>query len=785
MKYIFKSIIRNFSRKPVTNFINLLGLAASLTLVIILAMYCYSELTTDDFQVNGSRVYIYGLTEDRIYTPGILKDQIDAKIPAVESSVRIGGSWEAPVFQAEDRDPITSDLIFTDPDFFKVFTYKAFEGNLQNALMEPMSVVITKSLSDKLFGSEKALGKQITLNNSQKLTVSAVIMEPKANTCISFNAVTSMATRRIVQNEEGEFTAWDECNFQTFVLLKKGTDPGVASKAILSLFPDKERERYKDQNIVPLKKIYFSKFTLFGSNYLLNGDKKKVMILVMVAFMVLIIAFINYINISSAQWHEKIRQTGVMKVIGAKRITIFRGILTESFLFFLTALIIAIYLVNTFSSLIYNYTGIRYDQSLTFSAGFIISSLAVTFIISTLLSIIPASKIASSRAVDNLKKTVRTNSLNFSFRGLLVTIQFTIAIGLIAFTLLVQKQIRFGSSSLGINQENIIGIKLTDQLNQKKDVVKKMLLDDPAVRLVSFSQYYPGKTISEWGTSLTLEGEKKEVDFNTFASDSRLFEILGLQLKMGRFFSDDLISDKGKLVVNEAFLKAHKLTNPVGGILEMNRKEYNFEIVGVVKDFNYQSVNMPIAPLAIRNEPYASYCMISLVSKDFNSLHGTVEKIKKSVSELSPSFPVEVSFFDKAIQNMYQSELGFRKTFSLLAVCAIVICSMGILAMSIFSCQRRIKEIGIRKVNGARIIEILAMLNGEFGKWVLIAFFISTPVAWIASRKWLEIFTYKTEVSWWIFALSGLTAFSIALLTVSWQSWRAATRNPVDALRYE
>jgi putative ABC transport system permease protein len=785
MKYIFKTIIRNFSRKPVTNLINLLGLAASLTLVIILAVYCYRELTTDNFQINGSRVYIYGLTEDQIYTPGILKEHIDAKIPGVESSVRIGGSWEAPVFQVDDNEPLTSDLIFADDNFFTLFTYQAVEGNLQNALKEPMAVVITKSLADKLFGEEKAFGKQIKLNNSHQLTVTAVIEEPKANTCLSFNAITCMGTRKIVQNEDGELTAWNQCNFQTFVLLRKGSDPDATSKTILSLFPDKSKDRYKNQELVPLKKIYFSKFTLFGSNYLLNGDKTKVMILVLVALMVLIIAFINFINIASAQWMEKIRQTGVMKVMGAGKSTILRGIITESFLFFLAALLIAIYLVNTFKSFIYGFTGIQYDQNLTFSAGFLITSLTITFIISTLLSIIPASRISSSRAVDNLKKTVKTNRVNFSFSGLLVTVQFTIAIGLIAFTLLVQKQIRFGSSSLGMNQENIIGIKLTEQLNQKKDIVKTLLQENPNVRKVTFSQYYPGKTISEWGTNLTLNGEKKEVSFNTFASDDNLFDILGLQLKMGRFYSEDLISDKGKMVVNETFLKANKITDPIGGVLEMTRNGYNFEIVGVVKDFNYQPVNMPIAPLAIRNEAYASYCMISLMSETFNSLNSTVENIKKSVSELSPSFPVEVSFFDKAVQNMYQSELSFRRTFSLLAVCAIVICSMGILAMSIFSCQKRIKEIGIRKVNGARIVEILTMLNREFGKWVMISFIVSIPLAWFAAKRWLEIFTYRTEVSWWIFALAGLSAFTIALLTVSWQSWRAATRNPVEALRNE
>ena len=209
------------------------------------------------------------------------------------------------------------------------------------------------------------------------------------------------------------------------------------------------------------------------------------------------------------------------------------------------------------------------------------------------------------------------------------------------------------------------------------------------------------------------------------------------------------------------------------------------EIIGVVKDFHYKPVNLPISALAIRNDSYASYCLVTIHTSDFNSLSTTLNNIKKTVSDLSPSFPVDVSFFDEAIRDMYQSELRFRRTFSLFAGCAIVICCLGILAMSIFASQHRIKEIGIRKVNGARIVEILFMLNNNFVKWVVIAFVIACPVAWYAMHKWLEGFAYKTLLNWWIFGLAGMIALGIALLTVSWQSWRAATRNPVEALRYE
>jgi len=275
MKNIFKSTLRNFVRKPTTNLINLLGLSISLTLVIVLSVYCYSELTTDAHHKNGDRVYLYGL-KDHVYTPGILKEHIDLKVPGVESTVRISGTWEAPVFQSENKEPITSDLIFGDEDFFQLFTYNFIEGNAETALKEPMSVVITKSLSIKLFGNEKALGKIIKLNNNKSLTVSAVLEEPYTNSCLTFSALTNTATRKIVQENEGEYTQWGWCDFQTFLLLKKGVAPAETEKTILSLFPEEDRKDYLNSKLTPLKKIYFSKFSLFGSTYLLTGDLKKI-----------------------------------------------------------------------------------------------------------------------------------------------------------------------------------------------------------------------------------------------------------------------------------------------------------------------------------------------------------------------------------------------------------------------------------------------------------------------------------------------------------------------------
>jgi putative ABC transport system permease protein len=786
MQNIFKSVCRNFIRKPTTNLINLVGLAVSLALVIILSVYSYSELTTDNYHKNGDRVYLFAEMGIKMHLPGILKDQIDLNIPDVESTVRMASTWETPVFRAGDREPVTSDIVFADEDFFQLFTYQAVEGNLETSLKEPMTLVLTRTLATILFGNEPALGKTVKLNNDKELTVSAVINEPEANSCLSFSALSSIATRKIVLPSDGEFTEWGWCSFQTFILLKEGTRPEETAKKIIALFPESDQD-YSKLELNPLRKIYLSKFALGGTNYLHSGDKRNVMILMMVAALVLMIALVNFINISSSQWMEKIRQTGVLKVFGAGNRNILINALSEAFILFLMSLFLAILIVRAIFPFISRITGIQFNIQLLYQPTFLMVSIAVTFILSVVFSIIPALRISSSKAVDNLKKTVAPGSSDYIFRSILVIAQFVIAIVLIAFTILVQKQVNFGSSNLGFNQENMISIKLTPQLNGKKEVFKKLLQDNPIVGKISFTQYYPGHQFSNWRTNQEINGVRKELCFDTFNADANFCSMIGLQLTQGRFFSEDLSADRHKVIVNESFLRENKMDNPIGTKLMMGFgiDAGGSEIIGVVKDFHYKAVNQPIIALAIQNEPDASFCLVKLQTNDFTSLHTTIEDVKKATSDLSPSFPLEITFLDQAIENMYQSELQFRRTFSLFAGSAIVICCMGILAMSLFACQRRIKEIGILKVNGARISEVMTMLNRDFVKWVAIAFVIATPIAYYVMNKWLESFAYKTELSWWIFALAGLLALGIALITVSWQSWKAATRNPVEALRYE
>ena len=782
---IFKTIFRNFIHRPVTNLINLFGLSISLTLVIILSVYSYSELTTDNFHENVNEVFLLRKNVDGIYTPGILAETIREKIPGLISVVRMTAAWDAVVFQAGDKEPLNSDMAFADKEFFDLFSYRSSEGNLNIALNEPMTLAISESLAEKMFGTEQAIGRTVKYNNDKIFTITAVFKDQEKNTCLRFNSITSVESQKILQPDPGQFTRWGWNNFQTFLLLEKNHDMNNVIKSMLQLIPEEndERKRYSDAGLIPLREVYFSKLWVFRA-YMVFGNIKKTFTLLMVATLVLMIALVNFINIFSSQWRERTKQFGIMKVLGSGRNLIIREVMGESLIFFLAALIIAIQLSAAFSPAIRDNTGIIFNERIISSYGFIILSVSSVLILSVIISLIPAIRISSSKAIDNLKKTILSGKTRYSSNGTLVTIQFTIAIALISFTILVQKQVSYGTSSLGINQDNILNIKLTPQLIEKKNVLKMALESNPVIDKISFSEFYPGGLISNWGVEMDLYGEKKMVFFDTFCADENFFSLMGLQLKTGRLYSDSLSTDKDKMVVNESFLKKYNITDPAGLSLA-TFDGTKAEIIGVFNDFHHKPVNTEIVPLVIRNEGGSSYCAVHFISKDFKDLDKTIADIKKIVAEISPSFPVEVSFMDTAIQNMYQSELMFRRAFMLLAACALFICCLGILAMSISVCQKRVKEIGIRRVNGAKASEILIMLNRNLVKWVLVAFSISAPVSWYFMNLWLRGYAYKTPLSWWIFAIAGLAALVIALVTVSWQSWRAATRNPVEALRYE
>lgn len=784
---IIRYILRSVTKRPLINSINFLGLTISISVVLLLSAYCLRQLNANKFHEHVDNTYIIcmkqGSLDNKIgtYTGALLKEQIELSIPEVKNVVRIGNPWDEITLRAGQNPPITSNIIFADPTFIDVFSYKCISGNFLYALKTPMSIVLTRRESLKLFGNMSPIGETVKINNIHFLTVQAIIDEPQGTSSLSFKAIIPMVSKTAISGNGDEFTNWHYGNFTNFIVLNNTNKVESIEKKILALYPE---DMMQNQHILlePFKSLYFSEVKQHAT-YLRYGNKSTVMVLGLVAILILLMGIVNYVNLSFSMTIEKMKNTGIMKVIGAGKIQILKNNIFESILFFLISLIMAYGVSLITFPFLRNMIGVDFNPTIIFSPIFLLSAILISLTIAILSTLLPALRISSINPINSLKKSFFGSKNKSRYRGVLVVAQFAIAIILIAFTGILQKQVLFGSTQLGYNNENILTVELTSQLN--KDVLRKKMMDTPGIKGVSFTAYLPGKMIEHTGASIKYNGEEKMCEFHVLRSDNYFPELLGLQLKQGRFFSVDKSTDIDKVIINEAFVKEYGLENPLGVRIPVMWSSNEMEVIGVVKDFHFQPVHYPITPAAIRYNNYSKYCFIKISALDFNGLHNIVGQIDKTCEELSPDFPVQFDFLDASVEQMYEAELKFRKIFSFFSGIAILICCLGIFGLSIFASQRKIKEIGIRRVNGAKVSEILTMLNKDFIKWVAIAFIVACPIAYYVMSKWLENFAYRTSISWWIFALAGVLAFGIALLTVSYHSYKAASRNPIESLRYE
>jgi putative ABC transport system permease protein len=495
-----------------------------------------------------------------------------------------------------------------------------------------------------------------------------------------------------------------------------------------------------------------------------------------------LIATINYINLSIAGSSKRLTEVGLKKMVGVEPRQLFRQFLGESVLISLLAMILGLILawliippINGLS--IINLPAIPFSSVL-----FWVVALGAAFLIGFVAGIVPAMALSKFRPISLLTGKLKSHYQGLNLKRGLIVFQFIISIALIICTLTVTRQLsHVRNIDMGFNAENVINIELSPEVNF--DIFRDKLNEIPGVEAVSFSRWYPGNIQENWGRPLFYNGEEREVSFACENADANYIDMMGLEMVQGRKFSP-LQTDVGSAILNEAAVREFGLENPMDAYFE--KRGVTNKVIGVVRDFNFQSLHNNIKPLVIFYEDKQLFSVnVKLAAGDFNAARKTLDQVKKSWEEVSPSFPFDFKFIDEQVESLYKMEMVFQKIFRSGAMFAIFISCLGLFGLVLSSTEQRKKEIGIRRVNGANIGEIMIMLNKDFIKWVLLAFIVASPAAWFLMRKWLENFAYKTTLSWWIFLLAGLLALAIGLLTVSWQSWKTAVRNPVDALRYE
>ena len=769
---ILKITLRNFKKNVTISLIKILGIAISIAAVIIIWAFVNNENKFDKSITTRNR--IYRLETNWASMPPFLGHAFNLDITSQVIATRLN-FWGDVGIQVDNNPYNLKDLTFADSTFFKTFPLEFIAGDKENALILPFSLVLTESLSKRLFGSTDVIGKIVRFENQFDFTVTAII---KDQPYLHFD-VTALASLISLEQirYKGVLKEYDGWSYPTYLLSPEGASPTDFEKRVTDFL---KKVGYKEQfRLRPFSDIYFLPEVENETNTI-HGNLLYDRILIAVSIFILLLAAINFINLTIANSVSRSKEVSLKKLQGASSSGLVFQFFCETIFYILISVGLSFVLIWFLNPALTQLTGFSVSVSDFFIRHnlWIFTGGIIVFIIIT--GIYPSLYI-SSYTINTNKERKSDTSNHVGIRNGLIVFQNLVSITLICCTLIANQQFRYMTKKdLGFDKNNIVNLKINSQLTGHLDLFKEKLLKYPEIKSLSYSNRLPGNYWGSW-CCVNIEGNENKY-FNNYV-DPDYLKTMGISIKEGRNFSIGNLSElKAAYLINETAVKKYGLKNPIGQIITPGNG-IKGEIIGVFKDFHYRGLNYEQTPLILFYNPErVNYINIKINGKN---IAGAMEKIKVTWNEMCPAFAFEYSFLDATYDLQYKSERRFEHLLFAFAILALFIASIGLFGLSIYSTGRRTKEIGLRKVNGARLTEILMMLNIDFIKWVVIAWLISCPIAWFVMKKWLMNFAYRTTLSWWIFVLAGIIALAIALITVSLQSWRAATRNPVEALRYE
>lgn len=799
IKHYLNLTIRNLLINKGYFFINLLGLTIGITSFILIILWIKTETSYDKFHKNAENIY---RVDYRLYEEGILEQhsasgsaaigrEMKNMFPEVEKYTRFYRSES--LVKYGDKTFKEKNILFAQSSLFDIFSFPLVDGNPDTSILAINHAVITEETARRYFGNENPIGKMITLDGRADFEVSGIAKSVPGNSHIKFDILVSY--ENLIKDSKYWDNSWVNERVYSYVLLSPGADAKALEKKLPQI-PEafigksmKEAFYLLEYRLVSLTDIHLKSSV---SNELeVNGSYRNIVSLGIIACLVLFIAFINYINLATSRSVERAHEVGIRKVAGASKTDLVFQLLTESVLLNLVSLLISL-------------TGVL--LLLPFFKQVMQSPLQIDYIIVILLfcfllfsgslftGLLPALYISRFAPGLVLKGKKPTGSTWISrIRNYLVVFQFTISVILIACTITIFRQVNFmRNHDLGFDIEGLIvldgpRIITADSFESYMNGVESFKNEITALSGVSSitgSSNVPGTEIKDSRVyGVPVEGRNTEKRIDVYYIDNNFFKTYGLTVLAGENFNLSVNEESDKILLNESALTYYDFTDAESTPGKFLRGgNHKVVIKGVINDFNQQSLKELPVPIAFFNQPANKYYTIKARMEGIERLIPELEKIWNSHY---PGNPFSYFFLDDYYNEQYSADERFSGLFLASSLLAIIIACLGLSGLTAYSITRRTKEIGIRKVTGARIIRILVLLNSDFVKWVVMAIVIAVPVSWFAMDKWLSNFAYRTELSWWIFALSGFIALGIAILTVSWQSWRAAARNPIDALRYE
>ncbi len=782
IKNYLKTALRNIRRAKMYSLLNILGLAVGMGCSFLIFLFVQHELSYDRFHEKHDRIYrvvvkweLEGETQTGQTTPAPVAPALLNDLPEVEEAVRVENQGVIIRYQGESF--VERKFLMVDPSFFDVFHFPLIKGNSETALSDIHSIILTERAAEKYFGNDEPLGKILNIGEIFDFEVTGVAKNPPSNSHIDFDFLVKFD----FINSYTHFNymdSWGAWNFHTYVVLQEGYPPSAfeeKSPAFLSTYRG-DAENPKGLHLNPLTNI----------NLETHGKLKYIYFFTAVAVIILVLACINFMNLSIARSSERIREIGMRKVIGASKPQLIKQFLGEAAVLALLALPLALLLVHvilpSFNSLANTHLQPDYFQNWLFILGMF----GITVVVGLISGSYPSFYLSSIHPVQSLKGKPTSAKASSLFRSLLVVFQFSVSIALIVSAVTVSQQLHFiHHKDLGFNQDSVVNVPIYESsLRKKSEVIKSELLQNPNISKATVSTFSPG---SHPYQSVDWEGRNPGQDLMMawYSVDYDFIDTFGIEIKEGRNFTRDFPSDvKSAYILNEAAVRALGWDAPVGKQFRVDRADTLMgRVAGVMKDFHFASLHESIRPLALILEPGRGY-HFSLKISSIN-MEDTLSFIENKFREFAPNAPFNYSFIDEEIAGMYMEEDRLGTLINTFSVIAVFIACLGLLGLASSAINRRTKEIGVRKVLGASIPNIFLLLVKDFTKLILIANIIAWPVAFYAMNRWLQNFVYRIGLEWWLFALSALIALMIAVITVSYHTTKAAVSNPVDSLRYE
>ncbi|MBN1270906.1 MAG: ABC transporter permease [Candidatus Aminicenantes bacterium] len=803
----FKTNFRNLFKHKGYSLINISGLAIGMAACLLILLYVHDELSYDNYNEDADRIYRIafsghwgGRDFNVCAAPAPMAKVILETYPEIEEAVRFRdqGSF---IVQYGDNATKESRIVFTDASFFNIFTVPLLKGDPQTALKEPNTLVLSRKTAQKYFGEENPIGKTLRLDNRTDYKVAGVFEEIPENSHFHYDILLSMESLSDSKNQ-----IWLSMNYPTYIRLHEGTDyktlevkfEELIEKYVnpqMTAFMGTSVEEYAEQGemlteyfLQPLKSIHLHS-NLLGELEP-NSDTKYVLIFSAIAFFIIIIAAINFMNLSTACSAGRAKEVGIRKILGSFRKQLVGQFLTESMVLSVISMILALFLVR--------FTLIPFNKLSSKTLGMTdlsqISMIFIVFVVTIITGFLagsyPAFFISAFRSVNVLKSSLRTGVKAGWFRNGLVVFQFTASIILIIGTFIVTDQLHFiRNKKLGYDKEQVLILNDTYLLGRQTEAFKNEMLAYPEIVSGTVTNYLPVTPSSRDNSGVFPDGvrdSQRASPMQNWIVDHDYIETMGMNIVEGRDFSREYSTDVDAAIINQAMAKQfgwdRPLEHKVGRVMGLQEGLKLHRVIGVVEDFHYETLRENIGPLVMYLGRSTGSISFRVKTEDMAKTIGLLEKKWK---KFLPNAPFSYAFMDERFGAMYQSEQRVGKIFALFAVLAVFIGCLGLFGLAAFMAERRTKEIGIRKVLGATAPGIIRLLMQEFMVLVVIANVIAWPVAYFVMRRWLTDFAYRISIGAWIFVLAGVSTLFIAALTVIYQAARAAFMNPVDSLRFE